>query len=502
MNLKKTSIFLILIRFLKIFFSILTLTLIAKYFGVSVEMDIWVIASTLIAAINLTLWGPLNETFRAKFVFLREKQGEVLTMYKVRSLLVFIFFVTFIVSIILAFSSEKIIAIVAPGIVSEEKKFFLMIFLFMIPSLIINEFINIGTSILNAYDVFYLPEVLGIISAVLNLVSIFILAPHFGIFSLIIGTYLSAFIFFITIIFFLQKNEINVFSGGYSIKWKFIKPFIYFSLPFFVPYLITQIQTIIEKFLANSLGEGIVSIVNYSSQFKNITQAVLTSVLVSIMVPTLSMRFAKKDRIGFSNIFKQNIEIIFLFLTLIIPFLIGATDPIVNILFGNSDIDTNSIKKIIYLTRLYVLSILSIMIYLIFGLALLAQQQGRTYAIQGSFAQIIVIVINIIFYKKLGPTVFPISLLISHFLASLFMLKNLDIKTKKILIIKDLARYILMILILSFLLIKSHEVIELSTKNDFIQSFLLFSILVFLFLLLSPLVGFKSLSYLLKKSDF
>ena len=73
-----------------------------------------------------------------------------------------------------------------------------------------------------------------------------------------------------------------------------------------------HLQIILEKNLANNLGVGIVSIVNYSSQFKGIIQAVFTSVLVTVMLPSLSMQFVKKNHIQFTNIFKENMQLVFM----------------------------------------------------------------------------------------------------------------------------------------------------------------------------------------------
>ena len=494
MNFKKISAYLILFRFIKIAFSIVTLILTAKFFGVSLEMDVWLIVSSAIATINLALWGPLNETFRAKFVFLKETDGEDSALFKVRSLLLFIIIITVIVSIFLALFSKSLIPFLAPSLENSEKEIFITILLFMIPSFVVNELTSIGTSILNAYDVFYMPEIMGIISAVINLLSIILLAPYLGIMSLIVGIYISIFILLVLIIYFLNKSNIPLLSGGVSLKWKYIKPFIYFSLPFFIPYFISQFQTILEKNLANNLGSGIVSIVNYSSQFKVIIQAVFTSVLITIMVPSLSMQFAKKNHIQFANVFKENVQIVFISLSLIVPFLFGAAEPIANILYNNGGIDSSSINEIVYLIRLYSISIISVMLYLIFGLTLLSQLQGVKYATQGAIAQVITIIANLLFYEKLGPTIFPLSLIISHFLVSLMMFKYLVLENKKIILL-DISKYLLLILILSSILFTISSSIPLFIKSSLAQLITFGSILLLLLFMISRLLGFELPSY-------
>lgn len=232
-NLKNTSLYLLVFRFIKITLSIFILTLSAKYFGVSVNMDIWIIVTSVISTINLSLWGPVNETFRAKFVFLKEQEGENSALLKTRSLLLFIIFVTLVCSLLLAFFSKSLIPLLASSLVGNQKEVFVSVMLFMIPSFIINEVTSIGISVLNAYNVFYMPEVMGIVSSVLNLFCIILLAPHIGIKSLIIAQYFSSFILVFFILYYFKKSKIKIFIYGFKFKYEHIKPFIYFSLPFF-----------------------------------------------------------------------------------------------------------------------------------------------------------------------------------------------------------------------------------------------------------------------------
>ena len=496
MNSIKISAFLLLFRFVKIAFSIITLILTAKYFGVSVEMDVWLIVSTAIATINLAIWGPLNETFRAKFVFMRETEGEESALFKVRSLLLFIILVTVLVSIFLALFSKSIIPYLAPSLLNNERQIFITLLLLLIPSFVINEMTSIGTSVLNAYNVFYMPEIMGIISGVINLFCVVLFAPFIGIKALIVALYVSVIILLILIIYFLRKSKIKLLSGGASLNWKYIKPFVYFSLPFFFPYLIAQFNTIIEKNLANDLGAGIVSIVNYSSQFKGIIQSVFTSVLITVMVPSLTMKFANNNRSEFAKTFKENIQIVFLSLSLIVPFLIGAAEPIANLLYNHGGIDQSSINEIIYLIRFYSISIISVMLYLVFGLTLLAQQQGVKYAIQGVIAQVITIIANVLLYKKLGPVIFPVSLIVSHFVVSIVMFKHIVLENKKI-IVRDITAYILLILTLSSILFVINEPIVFYIKNSFVQLITFGILLLLSFFVIATCFGFKVTSYLI-----
>ena len=79
-NLRKTSIkkltsYLFILRIIRMLFSVITVTFTAKYFGVSIEKDNWVLVLTFTTTIVSALWGPINEIFRTKFIYIKETEG-------------------------------------------------------------------------------------------------------------------------------------------------------------------------------------------------------------------------------------------------------------------------------------------------------------------------------------------------------------------------------------------------------------------------------------------
>ena len=65
----KTTFLLFLFRAVGLLVSIMSVTVTAKFFGVSIEKDCWILALALTTTIVQAVWGPLNEIFRAKFIF-------------------------------------------------------------------------------------------------------------------------------------------------------------------------------------------------------------------------------------------------------------------------------------------------------------------------------------------------------------------------------------------------------------------------------------------------
>ena len=243
MNLKRTSVVLLLLRFIRIAFSVVTLMLMARYFGVSVEMDVWIVTTTVLSTVTMSVWGPLNETFRAKFIFLRQQEGEERTLARVRSLLLFVILATLVVSVVMALVAGYLPRLVAPSLDGEDSRVFVLLLLMLIPSMLINELVSMGTSILNAYDVFFVPEVMGVVSALINIACIALLAPVMGIQSLVVALYLSTVLLLFIIGYFLKRHKVPLWrfsgrrngsvnvGGRRGVSWDEIKPFIFFSPP-------------------------------------------------------------------------------------------------------------------------------------------------------------------------------------------------------------------------------------------------------------------------------
>lgn len=206
-NLKKISAYLFGLRLLRTGISVITLSLAAKFFGISVERDVWILITAFITTINLAVWGPINETFRTKFIFIREQEGEQIALRKTSDLLLFIVFVTIVLSVVFLMFPSFVMKIVAPSLASEHNAMFVKMLFLLLPTFLINQMTSIGISVLNAYNYFYIPEIVGFFSGIINLVCIVFLAPVIGIFSLVVSQYVSIILLFCVIIYYIKTKR-------------------------------------------------------------------------------------------------------------------------------------------------------------------------------------------------------------------------------------------------------------------------------------------------------
>lgn len=431
----------------------------------------------------MAIWGPLNETFRAKFIFFREEHGEAEALKRAQSVLVFTNLVTIIiVTIIIAFP-QPLARIIAPTLKGAQFELLLFMIRIIAPSFLFNQLTQIFISILNAYQSIYIPEISGFISGIINLVLIITLAPLTGIYSLIYGYYAGLLLLGLLLVIQLQKLKLGLFKQLGQARLSEVKPFLLFALPFFFPYFAGQIAQVVEKSLSSAMGTGVVSIVDYSRKFSDILLNVLSSVLTTIMVPALSLKFAQKDTSGFFAEFKQSYQLGFLLMTLATAMFTACPDAFVAILYRQGSIDHGALSEISTLAMLYSWSAVAIFLYIIIGMALVSSKNGKIYAFYGVTAQLIMVAVNLLMFRTAGVYVFPLSLLFSHIIAAIFMFGKLP--TGKRILVKTTFSYLFLMvsnitilyLVNKYAAMPDHPILKIAANGALLLSLLL--ILIF-----------------------
>ena len=432
-SIKRTTTLLFALRLISMALSVMSVILSAKFFGVSIERDSWILALSIITTISLALWGPLNETFRTKFVYIREMEGSLAVQDKVASLIGIIIWITVSISVLMGVCADFIANIMLNA--DTPKDTFVKLFIIIIPTLLISQLSKISTSILNAYEVYYIPEYISMVSSVAGLIIIWSLSPYIGIYSMVVSTYVGAFLLLAAVVYILNCKHINIWYRIFHIKRQEAWPFIIFSLPFFFPYLIAQFNFIVEKYLAGILGAGMVSTLDYSRQFTNQVQSVLLSVLTTIMVPMLSKAIANKKTEECSFIITENLQICFLILTLALSLLIGASSPLCDFFFNRGKVTPDELQLIISLTRYFGIAFIGVFFYIFWGLVLLSSGKNKYYATIGVFAQIIVAFLNIVLINIYSSLyVFPLTFGVAHFICGTIMFVRYGLITNSIIL--------------------------------------------------------------------
>lgn len=450
-SIKKTTTILFVLRLCRMFIGVLSAMVSAKFFGISLERDSWILSVTVTTIIVSALWGPVNETFRTKFIYLKELEGKNIAIDKTASLLGFIVFITLLLCSVLYLNIGKLSLYIVANPTEEAISIFASLLICLLPNILINEISNISTSVLNAFEIFYIPEVVGTITSLISIALVYFLAPYIGIYSFLLSTYVSAIALLLTLIYFLKRNNIYIWHRLFSFKFDEAWKFVVFALPLFFPYFVGQCNSFFEKYLSGMLGVGLISSVEYARQFSTILQGVVNSVLTTIMVPMLSKAFITDDKQSFSRILEENISTMFFIVGLALFYMVGTSDALCDFLFNKGSIDTEGLNRIVQLTQMFGIAFIGVILYIIVGMSLLASNKRKQYAIIGIVTQFIVLGLNFAFIEKIGVYTFPINYGIAHFATAILMWFILEVPNKKALTFL-ISRCIIIVLSISALL--------------------------------------------------
>lgn len=402
----------------------------------------WLIALNCVVVVNLAVWGPINETFRAKFVLLRGEHGEEWVLTRTRALLAITLLVAVLLVAVMVVFPYRIAELLAPAYGPKQLDALVVMLWVVAPSLLFDQFSQLGTSILNAYDSFFVPEISNCIAALVNIVSMVLLAPHIGIYALAVSYYIGLILMLSLITWQIYMRKIPIMFSFRGINLSDFKPFFVYALPFFVPYFFIQINVLVEKSLGSLLGEGVVSMLDYSRKFVDIPINVLTSVLLTMLVPILSGHFAKRNTTGFMKDFKQLYQFGLLVVTALIGFFCSSSTELIKlILYHKGQITQTAIAEMGRLSVYYAWSALVSFLYIIFGLALLATNKGKIYAFFGVLAQLIMIGLNFLYYRTFGAYTFPLTFIIAHAFSAVALFLYFPFNRRVLFYIS--ARYIL-----------------------------------------------------------
>lgn len=430
-SIRRTTLSLFILRFVRMIVTVVTVTFSAKYFGTDMEKDIWVLTLAIITTLVNAVWGPVNEVFRTKFVYIREQEGAVAAEGKAASLIGFILVATVLISVVLFVGAPLLSEIMLPRMQAGAAALFVTLLLLQIPSLLLNELTQIGISILNAYDVYYLPEIVGFFSGLVNLAAIALLASSIGIYALLIGTYFGIVVLFVVVVCFLRRKGIRVWNKLIRFRWAEARVFLLFALPFFFPYFVGQINGVAEKYLAGTLGSGSIASVDYARQFISVLQGVLTSVLTTIMMPQLAKQFINRKMKDFNKTLLDTLTTCMLIYGLASIFTVGGSVPLCDFFFNRGRVPAEALATITSLTKMYGIAFFGVLIYLFTGTSLLASDHGKFYATAGVVTQIAMLVANVLACPIFGVYVFPVSLGAAHLLAGIAMLGRIEAVDRK-----------------------------------------------------------------------
>jgi len=372
------------LRGLKLVSSLSLLLLMINYLGADDFSDDWFLAVYIYSAINMFVWGPFNELFRGKFLKAKMSSQEIIEL------------LTTINYMNLVFSIFSLIFIVIAANTNASGNLLFMLAL-LIPLLTAQQMTACVTAILNCDQKYIVPEVLVVLAQILA-VAIFILVfPHFQLLALIMCQAVIVIIPFCYSIFWLRKTVGDACFNVGKIRARSLPFFLVGVIPLTITYGAGVALGLFERFIGAELGTGILTLVVYAILIKSSAQAIFTSFILSLVLPTLHIG---RD-INFSgnqsllNKSKGLMMAIMALLVICITFIV--TVPYVGTLFSN--LSQDHITQFFKILPMYMVAIMPVIMFLFYGLPLASLGKEKVYALIGLVMLLIQGLLLAVFYR-------------------------------------------------------------------------------------------------------
>ncbi len=424
--------------------TIFSVILSAKYFGTSLERDTWIIAGSAVTVITQILFGPINEIFRTKFIHVKGEEGKSAALASANSLFYAIVWISLFFIGVVEFFPESLSGLFAPGFVGAQQQMLSLMIRWIIPTLLINEITLIMVAILNSYQSYFIPDIYSLVSIIINIVSIVILAPFIGIYSLVISNYIGTAILGFILFRALSKIE-EPFLKLARPKWSLIKPFLIASSPFYIAFIVGNAQTTVERILCTYLGVGNVSVLDYARKFIDMPISVIVGVITTILAPTLASLFiTDKD----NDFHREMIKFLRMLILGLVPFVACfsiCSNELVELLLVRGSFNRQFSAITSQSLSIFFIGSVGYIMFAVGGQSLIAQKKATYYAMIGSIATAVSIVLNLLLIDSVGLIIFPLSWGGTLFIAGVFMM--LLQKYNRIEVIEEISKMLCLLLL-------------------------------------------------------
>lgn len=259
---------------------------------------------------------------------------------------------------------------------------------------------NIMTAWLQITGNFTIPGMVGFPYNILIIGGI-LLSSKGNINIIAIGTLIAMVSQFLFQLPFALKNGYK-YKAYINIKDEYIKKMLGLIIPVFIGVGVNQINAIVDKSLASTLGDGFITILNSANRLNGFVLGLFIVTIASVIYPTLSKLSNEDNKEKFAKSVAQSVNTVVL---LIIPISVGAivlAEPVVRIVFQRGAFDSQATSMTAIALACYSIGMIGFGLREILNKVFYSLQDTKTPMINGALAMCMNIVLNLIFIKFLG----------------------------------------------------------------------------------------------------
>lgn len=213
-----------------------------------------------------------------------------------------------------------VVRLLAPGFGPAEATLTVHLVRIMLPMVVLMGLAGWAQGVLNTYQHFTMPALIGIPYNLIMISGIILSAAHWGIYgvawSMVLAT-LSQFLFQLPALYRLRIG----YRPVCKLRHPALKRMLLLSGPVLLGTGANQLNLVVDRILASGLVAGSISALNYAQRVVTLPQGLLATPLITVLYPSLTERTALEDMAGFRSALKHGINMLSFML---IPVTVGV----------------------------------------------------------------------------------------------------------------------------------------------------------------------------------
>lgn len=282
------------------------------------------------------------------------------------------------------------------------------------------------TAYLQVKNNFVIPGMISVPKNIIIIISM-ILSIKYNPYIMIYGTLVGMASELLFQLPFAIKNKYK-YERYVNFKDKHIKKAIWLIGPVLIGVAVNQVNAMLDRTLASTVGVGAVSALNYANKLNGFVMALFITSIGAVIYPKLSKMTSENNKEEFTSSIVQSINSVIL---LVVPISVGAivlSTPIVKILFERGEFDANATHMTSIALAMYSIGMVAFGLRDILGKVFYSLQDTKTPMINGTIAMLMNIILNLILVKIFKLPGIPLATSISAIICIILLFRSLKNK--------------------------------------------------------------------------
>lgn len=422
----KATISLMMITMLSKIFGFVRELVLTYFYGANDISDVFITSSTIPTILFTSIVTAIVTTFIPLFYELDRNNDREKSLLFTNNILNIVVLISIVLSILSLIFAEPLVKLFAIDFSGEKLKMAISFTRIMMLGLIFIGISQMMTAWLQINGKFAIPGMIGLPFNIC-IISGIIISSNGNVNIMAIGTLIAMAVQFLFQLPFAIKNGYK-YKLYINFKDEYVKKMIWLILPVFIGVGVNQINSIVDRSLASTLGDGAITVLNSANRLNGFVLGLFISTIAAVIYPNLSKLSNEDNKAKFTESVVQSVNTVVL---LIIPISVGAivlAEPVVRIVFERGAFNSKATSMTAIALACYSIGIIGFGLREILNRVFYSLQDTRIPMINGALSMGINIVLNIILIKFLGHAGLALATSISALICIVLLFNSLKNK--------------------------------------------------------------------------